>query len=71
MNGAAAAIIMAVIGGVLLAVQAPTNAILGKASGSPIVAAFISFLIGTIALGVAVLGTQGRLSAPGLKQVPW
>ena len=71
MNGAAAAIIMAVIGGVLLAVQAPTNAILGKASGSPIVAAFISFLIGTIGLGVAVLGTQGRLSAPGLKQVPW
>ena len=71
MNGAAAAILMAVVGGVLLAVQAPTNAILGKASGSPIVAAFISFLIGTIALGVAVLGTEGKLFAPGLKQVPW
>ena len=34
MNGAVAAILMAVVGGVLLAVQAPTNAILGKASGS-------------------------------------
>jgi transporter family-2 protein len=62
---------MAVIGGVLLAVQAPTNAMLGKASGSPIVAAFISFLIGTIALGAVVAATSGRLFAPALRQVPW
>jgi transporter family-2 protein len=71
MSGAAAAILMAVIGGVLLAVQAPTNAILGKASGSPIVAAFISFLIGTVALGAVVAATSGKLFAPGLRQVPW
>ena len=71
MNGAAAAIVLAVIGGVLLAIQAPTNALLGKASGSPIVAAFISFLIGTIALGAAVAATSGKLFAPGLRQVPW
>jgi len=71
MSGAAAAILMAVIGGVLLAVQAPTNAILGKASGSPVVAAFISFLIGTIALGAVVAATSGKLFAPSLRQVPW
>jgi len=71
MNGALLSLILAVIGGVLLAIQAPTNAILGKASGSPIVAAFISFLIGTIALGAAVAATSGRLFAPELKQVPW
>jgi transporter family-2 protein len=71
MNGAAAAIVLAIIGGVLLAVQAPTNALLGKASGSPIVAAFISFLIGTIALGAAVGASSGKLFAPGLRQVPW
>jgi transporter family-2 protein len=71
MNGGVLALILAVIGGILLAVQAPTNALLGKASGSPIVAAFISFLIGTIALGAAVLGTSGRLFDPSLKQVPW
>jgi transporter family-2 protein len=71
MNGAAAAIVLAVIGGVLLAIQAPTNALLGKASGSPIVAAFISFVIGTIALGAAVAATSGRLTAPELRQVPW
>jgi acyl carrier protein len=42
MNGALLSLVLAVIGGVLLAIQAPTNAILGKASGSAIVAAFIS-----------------------------
>jgi transporter family-2 protein len=71
MSGAAPAILLAVIGGVLLAVQAPTNAILGKASGSPIIAAFLSFLIGTIALGAVVAVTSGKLFAPSLKQVPW
>lgn len=71
MGGASLAIVLALVGGVLLAVQAPTNAILGKASGSPVVAAFISFLIGTIALGSVVAVTSGKLFAPGLKQVPW
>ena len=71
MNTALLSLILAVIGGVLLAAQAPTNALLGKASGSPIVAAFISFLIGTIALGAAVGATSGRLFDPSLKQVPW
>ena len=71
MNGALLSLILAVIGGALLAIQAPTNAILGKASGSPIIAAFISFLIGTVALGAAVSVTSGKLFAPGLKQVPW
>jgi transporter family-2 protein len=71
MNGAVAAILFAVVGGALLAIQAPTNALLGKASGSPIVAAFISFLVGTIALGAAVAATSGRLFDPSLKQVPW
>lgn len=71
MNGGALAVLLAVIGGVLLAIQAPTNAILGKASGSPVVAAFISFLIGTIALGAVVAASSGKLFAPPLKQVPW
>ena len=71
MNGARLSLILAGIGGALLAIQAPTNAILGKASGSPIVAAFISFLIGTAALGAAIGATSGKLFAPDLKQVPW
>jgi len=71
MGGATVAVVLAVVAGVLLAIQAPTNAILGKASGSPIVAAFISFLIGTVALGAVVAATSGKLFAPGLRQVPW
>lgn len=71
MNGAVLSLILAFIGGAMLAVQAPTNAILGKTSGSPIVAAFISFVIGTLALGAAVGATSGRLFAPSLRQVPW
>jgi transporter family-2 protein len=71
MNGALVSLILAVIGGALIAVQAPTNAILGKASGSPVVAAFYSFLIGTLALGGTVAATSGRLFSPELKQVPW
>jgi transporter family-2 protein len=71
MNGALLSLILAVIGGALLAIQAPTNAILGKATGSPIIAAFISFLIGTVALGAAVGVSLGKLFAPALKQVPW
>jgi len=71
LSGALLSLFVALVGGVLLAAQAPTNALLGKASGSAIVAAFISFLIGTIALGAAVAVTSGKLFDPGLKQVPW
>lgn len=71
MNAAGISLLLALIAGVLMAVQAPTNAILGKASGSPIVAAFISFLVGSVALGAATALTSGRLLAPGLRQVPW
>ncbi len=70
MNAASITLVLALVAGVLMAVQAPTNALLGKASGSPVVAAFISFVVGTVALGVFVAGTSGRLFAP-LKSVPW
>ena len=71
MNAATLTLIVALFAGFLMAVQAPTNAILGKASGSPVVAAFISFVVGTLALGAMVAATSGRLFAPELKAVPW
>jgi transporter family-2 protein len=71
MNGSGVALLLAVISGILIAVQAPTNALLGKASGSPIIAAFISFVVGSLALGLVAGVTSGRLFAPGLRQVPW
>src|SRR3569833_4247197 len=71
MNAASLTLLPARVAGVLLAIQAPTNAILGKASGSPVMAAFVSFLVGSLALGAVTLATSGKLFAPGLRQVPW
>ena len=64
-------LLLAVLAGVLVAVQAPTNAILARASGSPVVAAFISFCVGTLALTALVVTGSGRLTAPELREVPW
>ena len=71
MNAASLTLLLALFAGFLMAVQAPTNALLGKASGSPVVAAFISFIVGTVGLGAIVATTSGRLFAPELKAVPW
>ena len=71
MNAASLSLLLALVAGVLLAIQAPTNAILGTASGSPVMAAFVSFLVGSLALGAVTLATSGKLFAPGLRQVPW
>lgn len=63
--------ILCLVGGVLMAVQAPTNAMLAKASASPMLAALISFGVGTAALSVLMLaGGQPRALA-GLRAVPW
>lgn len=48
-------LLLALAAGVLLPVQAGLNAQLRVALGSPIAAAFISFLVGTAALGIATL----------------
>ena len=71
MNATALPLALAVIAGIFIAIQAPTNASLGKASGSPVVAAFISFVVGMVALGAMVAATSGRVFAPELKGVPW
>ena len=71
MNAATLSLALAMLAGVLIAVQAPTNAILGKASGSPIIAAFISFVVGTIALGAFVARNPGGLFTAELRSVPW
>jgi transporter family-2 protein len=48
-------LLLALAAGVLLPVQAGVNAQLRSALGSPIAAAFISFLVGTISLAAATL----------------
>ncbi len=55
----------------LAGLQAPTNARLASAVGSPINAAFLSFLIGTLVLGAAALAMQTRPDMAAVKGLPW
>lgn len=52
------AIVACVVGGMLTAAQAPTNAMLAKPLGSPVNAAFASFAVGTLVLLVAILALR-------------
>lgn len=62
---------MALLGGVLVAVQAPTNALVAKAAGSSIAAALISFLVGTAALAVVLVATGWVRITPAMRDLPW
>ncbi|MDA8871007.1 DMT family transporter [Rhizobiaceae bacterium] len=72
MTGAnALALACVVLGGMAVATQAPINAVLGRASGSFILAAGISFGVGFVLL-VALAGVRGNLGAlASLGTVPW
>lgn len=57
-------ILLVLFAGGMIAIQAPTNAMLSRAGGSPVLAALISFAVGTVALLVAWLASGNR---PGVK----
>ncbi|MDP9188364.1 MAG: DMT family transporter [Actinomycetota bacterium] len=69
MDKGLAVLLMAVVGG-LIALQAPINANLGKATGS-FAAAFVSFAVGTLLLAAIVVlsGKAGGVSEA--TDVPW
>ena len=72
MNPAALlAALLVVAGGGMLALQAPTNAMLAKAGGSPVVAALISFALGTVALLVVWLFSGNRPGTAPFASLPW
>ena len=52
---------LAVLIGSILPLQGLVNARLGAAIGGPFVAAFVSFLIGTVVLGVYLLLTRQNI----------
>ena len=62
---------LAFLAGVLVAIQAPTNALLGKASGSVIAAALISFAVGTAALAGVLFATRWVRLTPAMRELPW
>ena len=58
-------------GGAFLALQAPTNAMLARGVGSPVNAALVSFLVGSVGLLVAAALLQVRPDAQAARALPW
>ena len=71
MNPSWIVMLLVVIAGGATALQAPTNARLAGALASPVNAAFVSFLVGTAALGVLALTLQARPDAAAARALPW
>ena len=64
-------ILLVFIAGGMVAIQAPTNAMLAKAGGSPILAALISLTVGTGALFLVWLATPNRPGPAAFAGLPW
>jgi len=64
------ALLAMVLGGAATALQGPTNARLASAVGSPVNAAFVSFFVGTVALGLLAMALQTRPDAQAMKALP-
>jgi transporter family-2 protein len=65
------ALAAAFVGGSLVALQAPTNAMLARGVGSAVNAALVSFAIGTVALIVVALALGDRPNAGEVRALPW
>jgi transporter family-2 protein len=67
--------LLVLFAGALIALQAPTNVMLARAGGSPVLAALISFAVGTAALLAVWLAGAARSGAtPGggaFAALPW
>ena len=64
-------ILLVVFAGCMIALQAPTNVMLARAGGSPLLAALISFAVGTLALFVAWLLSGNRPGTSPFASLPW
>jgi transporter family-2 protein len=63
-------ILLVFAAGGLISLQAPTNAMLAKAGGSPVLAALISFAVGTLALLVVWLASGNRPGVDAFGKLP-
>jgi transporter family-2 protein len=61
----------AFLAGALIALQAPTNAMLSRAVGSPVNAAMISFAVGLVVLLLAALALGARPQPAEVRALPW
>ena len=65
-------ILLLMLGGVGLTLQAAVNARLREAVGAPVLSALISFLVGAVPLGIlSAFGAFGRGRVPDLAANPW
>jgi len=64
-------VVLVLAAGGMIALQAPTNAMLARAGGSPVLAALISFSVGTACLLVVWLGTGKRPASAAFASLPW
>lgn len=64
-------VLLVLIAGGMIALQAPTNAMLARAGGSPVLAALISFAVGTIGLLLVWLASGNRPGTSALAGLPW
>ena len=71
MNPSLLAMLAVVLGGAATALQAPTNARMMGAVGSPVNAAFVSFAVGTAALGILAVVLQVRPDIAASRALPW
>ena len=62
--------LLVLFAGGMIALQAPTNAILARAGGSPVLAALISFAVGTAALLCVWLASGNRPGAKVFADLP-
>ena len=64
------ALLVAVLIGAILPLQGLVNARLGTHVGGPVAAAFVSFLVGTVMLGLYLLATLTPLTLQGSLKLP-
>ena len=65
------ALVLIAIGGAAIAIQAPINARLAQAAGSPILAAAVSFGVGFLVLGALSLARDGVPVPQAFAGLPW
>ena len=64
-------ILLVFLAGGMVALQAPTNVMLAKAGGSPVLAALISFAVGTVTLLMVWLASGNRPAPSSFGALPW
>ena len=64
-------ILLVLFAGAMIALQAPTNVMLARAGGSPVLAALISFAVGTATLLAVWLASGNRPGLAPFGGLPW